>query len=80
MAYVRFLKGRVIEGGESFSFDMSFRRVDRTGPEASIYADLFVPFENLGPGGSDSEIAARRELLSYLKKLVAELESELPDS
>ena len=60
--------------GETVSFDLSFRPVDRTGPGAEIFADVFLPYGALGSQERDLETLAREQLLSYLKLVVSELE------
>ena len=74
MAYVIYDRTKIGNEGETVSFDLSFRPVDRTGPGAEIFADVFLPYDALGSQERDSETLAREQLLSYLKLVVSELE------
>ena len=64
MAYVTYEKTTVGDEGETVSFDLSFRPVDRTGHGAEIFADVFLPYDDLGSQERDSETRAREQLLA----------------
>ena len=74
MAHVIYRRTSIGNEGETVSFDLSFRPVDRTGPGAEIFADVFLPYDSLDSQERDSETLAREQLLSYLKLVVSELE------
>ena len=74
MAYVTYSGTSFGNEGETVSFDLSFRPVDRTGHGAEIFADVFLSYDAPGSQERDSETLAREHLISYLKLAVSELE------